>query len=74
MYSKNVTHERVKLMTFKVVKQQQNMSTIKSKIIQPFRIIADWEVQSKKLKETFSQLANADFKLETIKRLTYLSG
>jgi hypothetical protein len=46
----------------------------KSKITQPFRIFADWDIQSKKLKDTFSQLTDMNFKLETIKKLTYLAG
>jgi hypothetical protein len=31
---------------------------------EPFKIIGDWDIQSKRLKEKFSQLTDADLKLE----------
>lgn len=47
------------------------MNTIKSKITQPFKMLADWDIQSKKIKHTFSQL-RADLKLAVVRKLTYL--
>jgi len=39
------------------------METIQSD--KTFKIIRDWDVQSKRLKEKFSQLTDADLKFET---------
>jgi len=48
------------------------MDTIKSKIIEPFRIVGNWNVQSKKLMEKFSQLTDADLKFDRVRKWIYL--
>jgi uncharacterized protein YjbJ (UPF0337 family) len=49
------------------------MDLVNSKIIEPFKIIGDWDVQSKKLKEKFSELTDEDLKYEPGKELDLLA-
>jgi hypothetical protein len=49
------------------------MDTIKNKIIEPFKVVGDWNVQSKKLKGKFPQLTDADLKFETGKEVELLT-
>ena len=49
------------------------MDAIKSKTIQPFKIVGNWEVQSKKLKEKFPQLTVEDLKYEAGKDVELLT-
>ena len=39
------------------------MDEIRSITIEPFKIVGNWDVQSKKLKEKFSELTDEDVKL-----------
>jgi hypothetical protein len=49
------------------------MDIIKTKIIEPFKIVGDWAVQSKKLREKFSQLTDEDLKFEPGKEVDLLT-
>ena len=49
------------------------MDAIKSKINQPFKIVGNWDVQSKKLKEKFPQLTVEDLKYEAGKEVELLT-
>jgi hypothetical protein len=40
------------------------MDTIKSKIVEHFKVVGNWDVQSEKLKKKFSQLTDADLTFE----------
>jgi len=41
------------------------MDTTQKKVTEPFKITGDWNVQSKNLKQKFSQLTDGDLKFET---------
>lgn len=41
------------------------MDTIQKNVAEPFKITGDWNVQSKNLKQKFSQLTDGDLKFET---------
>ena len=41
------------------------MDEIRSITIEPFKIVGNWDMQSKKLKEKFSELTDEDVKLVT---------
>lgn len=41
------------------------MDTTQNKTPEDFKITGNWDIQSKKLKEKFSQLTDADLKFET---------
>jgi len=49
------------------------MDGIRSKIIEPFKIAGNWNVQSKKLKEAFPQLTDEDLKHEAGKEVELLT-
>lgn len=49
------------------------MEAIKRKTIEPFKIVGNWDVQSKKLKEKFSQLTDNDLKYEAGKEVELLT-
>lgn len=49
------------------------MDLINSEIIEPFRIVGNWDIQSKRLKEKFSQLTDADLKFEAGKEIELLT-
>jgi uncharacterized protein YjbJ (UPF0337 family) len=48
------------------------MDLIKSAIIEPFKIVGDWDAQSKKLKEKYSELTDEDLKFEPGKEVDLL--
>jgi uncharacterized protein YjbJ (UPF0337 family) len=49
------------------------MDSIRRKVVEPFKIVGNWDVQSKKLKEKFSQLTDEDLKFETGKEADLLT-
>ncbi|SKC77545.1 hypothetical protein [Ohtaekwangia koreensis] len=43
----------------------QSVPRAQNKVNIPFKVVGNWDVQSKTLKEKFSQLTDADLKFET---------
>ena len=66
---------RMKLTYFvlKLLSHKKQKNGTNKKTIEPFKMVGNWDVQSKTLKQKFPQLTDTDLKFETGKEIELLT-